>query len=257
VAYTRAGRVESFAWLRYMEFPYLGPGLLVKWGCPPSLYNLIDPVVVKRVIIETPRGAALGALVVGEEPQSMHGAALPLPLRRLGPGLYRVGLELDNGVYTVARMKGYGGFVTLHVYGGKREAQEMGMTPLESVRVRGYATTHLVLGYEDKTVIAAPEPLGFPLEIVPLAASNIHEPGEAVEVQVLRNGEPLAGAAVRTIHIDGSVSITEANDSGVAVVKTGPTVTVVAATVEEPAPSGKDYDRVRLTATLSIQALTV
>jgi len=243
--------------VRFMEFPYLGPGLLVKWGRPPSLYNVIEPAVVREVRLRSPRGAFRGALVVSEEAHSLHGVALPLPLRRLGPGLYRVGLALENGVYTRARVKGYGGYVEVCVYGGREEAEAMGMTPLASTMVRGFATSHLVLGYGEKTLVAAPEPLGFPLEIVPVTIANLYEPGETLEVQVLRDGEPLPGARVEVTYIDGSRREVTASESGAAVIKTGPAVTVASVTLVEDAPEGSDYDKVKTTATLSIQAVTI
>jgi len=257
LALVAGGGVEAYAWLRFMEFPYLGPGLLVKWGRPPSLYNVIEPAVVREVRVRTPRGAFRGALVVSEEAHSLHGVALPVPVRRLGPGLYRVGLAIELGVYTRARLRGYGGVVEACVYGGKAEAEALGMVPLESSMVRGYATAHLVLGYGEKTLVAAPEPLGFPLEVVPVTISNLYEPGEAVEVQVLRGGEPLPGARLEVSYVDGSRSEAKASEDGVAVVKTGPMVTVVSVTVVEDAPEGSDYDKVKTTATLSIQAVTL
>lgn len=248
--------VESYAWLRYMEFPYLGQGLLVKWGRPPSLHNIIDPAVVREIRLEGPGGSAGGALVVSDEAHSLHGVALPLPVRRMGRGLYRVGLAIENGVYTRARVKGYGGFVEVCVYGGRREAEAMGFTPLESSLIRGYATTHLVLGYGEKTIIGS-EPLGFDLEIVPVEIGNMYEPGEVIEVQVLRRGEPLGGAKVEATYIDGSRSETTSNEDGYAVVKLGPAVTVISVTHVEPAGGDSDYDKVKTTATLSVQALTI
>jgi hypothetical protein len=102
----RRFEVKSYAWFRYTEFPYLGPGLLVKWGRPPSLHNVIDPAVVREVHLHTPAGRKRAALVVSSETHSLHGVALPIPYRSLGKGLYRAGLVIKNGVYTRARLKG-------------------------------------------------------------------------------------------------------------------------------------------------------
>ncbi len=248
--------VEAYAWLRYMELPYLGPGLLVKWERPPSLHNIIEPSVVKEIVVVTPKGRVPGALVLGSVPRSLHAVALPLP-RGGGSGLYRVGLGIELGVYTRAEIKGYGGTVQACVYGGKKEAEALGFRPLESSLVKGYATTHLVLGYSEKTLIEEPGALGFPLEIVPLHVTNMLSPGEPLEVQVLRRGEPLSGVEVTVTHIDGAQEKTRTNEDGIAVIRVGPAVTVVSVEYVEDADSGDDYDKVKETATLSIQALTI
>ncbi len=248
--------VEAYAWLRYMELPYLGPGLLVKWERPPSLHNIIEPSVVKEIVVATPKGRVPGALVLGSVPRSLHGVALPLP-RGGGSGLYRVGLGIELGVYTRAEVRGYGGTVQACVYGGKKEAEAIGLRPVESTLIKGYATTHMILGYSEKTSIGEVEPLGFPLEIVPMQLSNMFSPGEVLEIQVLREGKPLANAEVTVTYIDGSHETVKANESGIAVVRLGPSVTVVSAEHVEPADHGDDYDKVKETATLSIQALTV
>lgn len=247
--------VEAYAWLKYMELPYLGPGLLVKWERPPSLHNIIEPSVVKEVVVATPGGRGPGALVLGSVPRSLHAVALPLP--RGGSGLYRVGLSIELGVYTRAEIRGYGGTIQACVYGGKREAEAIGFKPLESTLIRGYATTHLVLGYSEKTLVEEPEALGYPLEIVPLHVTNMFQPGEPLEVQVLRRGEPLGGVEVTVTHIDGAQEKTRTSEDGIAVIRVGPAVTVVSAEYVEEADSGDDYDNIKETATLSIQALTL
>ena len=248
--------VEALAWLRYMELPYLGRSVLVRWGRPPGLHDFMDPRVAEKVTIRGPRGEQPGVLVASEEAMSMHGLAIPVP--EMGPGLYSVGLSLDRGVYTHAETPiGRGGRHRVCVYGGKREAEEAGLNPLESLLVRGYATTYLLLGYEEKVVVEAPSPFGYELEIVPMDVRNIVEPETVLEVQVLYKGEPLPNTRLEVIYTTGETAATETSDAGVAVVKTGPLATIITVEVMDEAEVGAEYDRVKHTATLTIQALTI
>ncbi len=248
--------VNVYAWLRYMELPYIGPSLLVKWDKPPSLHGVIDPAIVKDAAIRGPGGETKGVIIVSEVTRSFHGVAIPLPLREWGPGLYAAGLEMNRGVYTRARLKGYGGMVQVCVYGGKKEAERLGFVPLESTLLKGYASTMMLLGYGEKKEITEPEPLGLEAEIVPLSVSNEVEPGTAVEVQLLFRGEPVPNHKVTVTYVDGHSVETETNENGVALVKTGPVATVVSTDLVSE-ESNDEYDHVKRTVTLTIQALTL
>ena len=97
------------------------------------------------------------------------------------------------------------------------------------------------------------KPMGLPLEIVPLADPFAMKAGDMLPVQVLLNGQPLAGAEVTADYVnatDAPAILTDADGKAMIPVR-NQGLNVLAASASEPHPEPAKAQEIGHTATLS------